>query len=266
MPGEGDRKGAEAQAPPAVASTGPSSRTVTFVTILGALDATLSGRTFPSSDITSALLSSWAPSTITIYRGHLSQLASTHLSLGEGIPPNQVVEVYLLHLLARGAVGSTVRGLLSAVTFAYTINLCTFQPPEAWWRLSMSAERHRLAPPRRFKCDTGCFQALAGSCSCTFHWTVLATALVALAFGLRVGESAALRTRDVTLGEQPALSFHAAKRRPGVEAWTTRGATHYVSLWLSFLCRTQPAGEDRMFPSADVLSRGWGEISMGTAA
>ena len=179
----------------------PTTPTQTWKTAVHTLDSLLCSRhiaTLP--DISHALSWSWAPSNLYTYRGRIARIADRASSSNPTSPDRELVETFLLELLATGSSASTIRTTLSALQCLHSLNILALSIPPVWWRLSTSADRLALrAPQARNWFPLAAFSELGLSFTSSSDMAFLAMLLLSIALGLRIGEAAAIRPCDVVL-------------------------------------------------------------------
>ena len=239
----------------------PTTPTQTWKTAVHTLDSLLCSRhiaTLP--DISHALSWSWAPSTLYTYRGRIARIADRASSSNPTLPDRELVETFLLELLATGSSASTIRTTLSALQCLHSLNILAWSIPPVWWRLSTSADRLALrAPQARNWFPLAAFSELGLSFTSSSDMAFLAMLLISIALGLRIGEAAAIRPCDVVLptGNMPGyIRILPEKCNPRGSGPTTRCPPAFIFVWATTLTRAFPGHRADLpfFPTSTIRS------------
>jgi integrase len=212
----------------------------------------------------------WALSTLVTYRQKIAQLTAFARTSAHHAEPRLLVQTFLVQQLALGCAASTIRGFLSAIQALHTLGICSFTLDAAWWKLSTAATRLREdTPDGRLWFP---LEALAERAQQAFkheELTCFALTILALSFGLRIGEAAQLTRQDILGSCIPyiACSLRTEKKRPGVPNTRTRQPPLFVQAWALFLrehCPTLPL--DRPFLRVEELQRAFHALFFRTRA
>ena len=175
---------------------------------------------YGSSPLASAL-ASWSQSTITNYTCHMRALA------GSG----EEVDAYLTCLGMEGRSPSWMRQAASAVRMAEDLGLCEARPMAFLWRICRGRAKVDGTGAFRPYGGPGHFEFMSKSCREPRDWAIIGAATISFVHGLRVGELASIRVRDL---HDHGFSFLESKRQgPPVKVW--RGWSGWSAPWGAWL-------------------------------